>query len=94
LSHNRAKPLGNGVVMEKDETLDSRGLMCPMPIVKLAKKMKEMQVGKDPAHRERTGGNEAGRKGLLLLYQEETGLRSENRLKSIGAKKKVFMLKK
>jgi hypothetical protein len=48
----------------------------------------------DPAHRERTGGNEAGRKGLLLLYQEETGLRSENRLKSIGAKKKVFMLKK
>jgi tRNA 2-thiouridine synthesizing protein A len=46
LSHNRAKPLGNGVVMEKDETLDSRGLMCPMPIVKLAKKMKEMQVGK------------------------------------------------
>jgi tRNA 2-thiouridine synthesizing protein A len=32
--------------MEKDETLDSRGLMCPMPIVKLAKKMKEMQVGK------------------------------------------------
>jgi tRNA 2-thiouridine synthesizing protein A len=46
LSHNRAKPLGNGVVMNKDETLDSRGLMCPMPIGKLAKKMKEMQVGK------------------------------------------------
>ena len=32
--------------MEKDETLDCKGLMCPMPIVKLAKKMKEMQVGK------------------------------------------------
>ncbi len=32
--------------MDKDETLDSRGLMCPMPIVKLAKKMKELQVGK------------------------------------------------
>jgi len=32
--------------MNKDETLDCKGLMCPMPIVKLAKKMKEMQVGK------------------------------------------------
>ncbi|QLH74452.1 MAG: sulfurtransferase TusA family protein [Methanomassiliicoccales archaeon] len=32
--------------MQKDETLDARGLMCPMPIVKLSKKIKEMQVGK------------------------------------------------
>jgi len=32
--------------MNKDESLDGKGLMCPMPIVKLAKKMKEMQVGK------------------------------------------------
>jgi tRNA 2-thiouridine synthesizing protein A len=32
--------------MNKDETLDAKGLMCPMPIVKLAKKMKGMQVGK------------------------------------------------
>jgi len=32
--------------MQKDETLDAKGLMCPMPIVKLAKKIKEMQVGK------------------------------------------------
>jgi len=36
----------NGDYMNKDESLDSKGLMCPMPIVKLAKKMKEMQVGK------------------------------------------------
>lgn len=27
------------------ETLDCRGLMCPMPIVKLAKKVKEMGPG-------------------------------------------------
>jgi tRNA 2-thiouridine synthesizing protein A len=32
--------------MEKDEILDCKGLMCPMPIVKLAKKMKELPVGK------------------------------------------------
>ena len=31
--------------MQKDETLDCKGLMCPMPIVKLAKKMKELPVG-------------------------------------------------
>jgi tRNA 2-thiouridine synthesizing protein A len=31
--------------MQKDASLDSKGLMCPMPIVKLAKKIKEMQVG-------------------------------------------------
>ena len=31
--------------MNKDDTLDAKGLMCPMPIVKLAKKIKELQVG-------------------------------------------------
>ena len=31
--------------MEKDATLDARGLMCPMPIVQLAKKVKGMQSG-------------------------------------------------
>jgi len=40
--HNRAKPRG---IKMKDETLDCTGLMCPMPIVKLAKKMKEMKAG-------------------------------------------------
>jgi tRNA 2-thiouridine synthesizing protein A len=32
--------------MEKDDSLDCKGLMCPMPIVKLAKKMKEFPAGK------------------------------------------------
>lgn len=32
--------------MQKDDTLDARGLMCPMPIVKLSRKIKDMQVGK------------------------------------------------
>ena len=31
--------------VEKDVTLDARGLMCPMPIVHLAKKVKEMSSG-------------------------------------------------
>jgi tRNA 2-thiouridine synthesizing protein A len=33
------------IAMDKDATFDAKGLMCPMPIVKLAKKMKEMKVG-------------------------------------------------
>jgi len=41
--HNRAKPIG--VEFMNKETLDASGLMCPMPIVKLAKKIKEIKVG-------------------------------------------------
>ncbi len=32
--------------MEFDETLDCKGLSCPMPIIKLAKTMKKMPSGK------------------------------------------------
>jgi tRNA 2-thiouridine synthesizing protein A len=31
--------------MEKNDSLDTRGLMCPMPIVKMAKKMRGMAAG-------------------------------------------------
>lgn len=31
--------------MDKDATLDAKGLMCPMPIVQLAKKMKDLRPG-------------------------------------------------
>ena len=31
--------------MEKDATLDCKGLSCPMPIVKLAQKIKDLQPG-------------------------------------------------
>ncbi len=33
------------IPLDKDATLDARGLMCPMPIVHLAKKVKEMSSG-------------------------------------------------
>jgi tRNA 2-thiouridine synthesizing protein A len=33
------------VGLQKDATLDAKGLMCPMPIVHLAKKVKEMKSG-------------------------------------------------
>jgi len=57
--------------MEADVTLDTFGLLCPMPIIKTAQKMKELKVGEvlevlatDPGIREdmpawcRATGNE------------------------------------
>lgn len=57
--------------MEADATLDTFGLLCPMPIIKTAQKMKDLQVGEvleilatDPGIREdmpawcRATGNE------------------------------------
>ncbi|NIP37015.1 MAG: sulfurtransferase TusA family protein, partial [Thermoplasmata archaeon] len=32
--------------MDYDEKLDAMGMMCPMPIVELSKKMKELEPGK------------------------------------------------
>ena len=34
-----------GDIMEANESLDDVGLSCPMPIVKLAKKAKELKIG-------------------------------------------------
>lgn len=31
--------------MDSDETLDAVGMMCPMPIVELSKRMKELEAG-------------------------------------------------
>lgn len=42
---NTVKEYEKVLDMEKDVTLDCKGLSCPMPIVKLAQKMKEIQPG-------------------------------------------------
>ena len=31
--------------MQADETLDCYGLLCPMPIIQTAKKIKELEIG-------------------------------------------------
>jgi tRNA 2-thiouridine synthesizing protein A len=63
------------------EVLDAKGLMCPMPIVQLAKKMKTMKVGDEldliasdvgskadvPAWCQRTGNE-------LVSMKEENGI--------------------
>ena len=33
-------------LVDKDETLDCKGMLCPAPIVKLNKKIKSMESGK------------------------------------------------
>ncbi len=36
----------NSTVLEKaDKVLDLKGLLCPMPVVKMAKSIKEIEVG-------------------------------------------------
>jgi len=40
IDHRRQKPS-----MEADATFDTFGLLCPMPIIKTAQKMKELEVG-------------------------------------------------
>ncbi len=35
----------DGGIMDHDETLDAVGMMCPVPIVELSKKMKELPTG-------------------------------------------------
>jgi len=42
--HGSVNTVGE-IALDKDATLDARGLMCPMPIVQLAKKVKEMMSG-------------------------------------------------
>ncbi len=31
--------------MTPDETIDARGLLCPLPVLKLSKRMKSLQIG-------------------------------------------------
>ena len=64
-----------------DETLDCKGLSCPMPIMKLAKTMKKMKPGKvlkmegtDPGSKEDVPKWCKKTKNELLDIAEETGV--------------------
>ena len=39
------KIIGENMSVKTDQTLDCKGLSCPMPILKLAKTMKQMEKG-------------------------------------------------
>ena len=65
--------------MDKDATLDARGLMCPMPIVQLAKKVKELSSGQvlellaDDVGAKEDVPAWANRTGHQVVGQEEDG---------------------
>ena len=67
--------------MEANETLDCKGLSCPMPIIKLAKTMKKMpsgnileMIGTDPGSKEDVPKwcNKTGNE--FLEVKEESGV--------------------
>ncbi len=69
-----------GVIgVEKDATLDAKGLMCPMPIVQLAKKVKELKSGQvlellaDDVGAKEDVPAWCNRTGHQLVGQEEEG---------------------
>lgn len=35
----------DGTVLQHDRELDCKGLLCPMPIIKVSKEVKTMQIG-------------------------------------------------
>jgi len=45
-NRNNKKSIGGKNMVQADQTLDCKGLSCPMPIMKLAKTMKQMENGK------------------------------------------------
>jgi tRNA 2-thiouridine synthesizing protein A len=55
--------------MDKDVTLDTRGLSCPMPILKAAKKIKELEVGQVME----ILGDDPGTEEDLPAWCEQTG---------------------
>lgn len=66
--------------MKPDRVLDCRGLLCPMPIVKTAKALKELQVGQILEMRATDPGSKADMVGWanqtrheLLEVQDEGG---------------------
>jgi tRNA 2-thiouridine synthesizing protein A len=65
--------------VDKDATLDARGLMCPMPIVQLAKKVKELSSGQvlellaDDVGAKEDVPAWANRTGHQMVGQEEDG---------------------
>lgn len=42
---DRVKQGGYPICMTPDDTLDARGLLCPLPVLKLRKRLKSLGVG-------------------------------------------------
>lgn len=42
---DRVKQRGYPIGMTPDDTIDARGLLCPLPVLKLRKRLKSLSVG-------------------------------------------------
>lgn len=79
----------NGIdVIKEDVLLDCSGMLCPMPIVKTAKAIKEMQAGQIL----KVISTDAGSPPDMAAWSRQTG--NELLLSSEEGGKFVFFLKK
>ena len=74
--------------MDKNDTLDAKGLMCPMPIVNTTKAMKELQSGQVL----KMISTDAGSPPDIEAWSRQTG--NELLLSTVEGGKFVFFLKK
>lgn len=75
-------------VIKEDQTLDCTGQLCPMPIVKTSKAMKELQVGQIL----KMIATDAGSPPDIEAWSRQTG--NELLLSTVEGGKFVFFLKK
>ncbi len=75
-------------VIKEDQTLDCTGLLCPMPIVKTSKVMKELQAGQIL----KLIATDAGSPPDIEAWSRQTG--NELLLSTVEGGKFVFFLKK
>jgi tRNA 2-thiouridine synthesizing protein A len=75
-------------VIKEDQVLDCSGLLCPMPIVKTTKAMKELQAGQIL----KMIATDAGSPPDIAAWSRQTG--NELLLSTTEGAKFVFFLKK
>jgi tRNA 2-thiouridine synthesizing protein A len=75
--------------MEADQTLDCKGLSCPMPILKLAKAMKSMESGQVIE----LLGTDPGSKSDVPKWCEKTGNEFLGEEEEVGGVNKFYIRK-
>jgi len=75
-------------VIKEDQVLDCSGMLCPMPIVKTSKAMKELQSGKIL----KMISTDAGSPPDIAAWSRQTG--NELLLSTTEGNKFIFFLKK
>lgn len=80
--------MGNVKVIKEDQILDCSGMLCPMPIVKTSKAMKELEAGQIL----KMISTDAGSLPDIEAWSRQTG--NELLLSAMEGNKFIFFLKK